>query len=66
MDRYGFSGTDNDGCKGPVHTYSSLIIDRVIIKKGCRLVIRRSLMGDVVVNDGRFGRVGEADSWRVK
>ena len=36
-------------------------------KKGRQLlVIRRSLMGDVVVNDGRFGRVGEANSWRVK
>jgi len=27
MDRYGFSGTDNDGCGGPVNTLSSLVID---------------------------------------
>jgi hypothetical protein len=69
MGRHSFSGTDNDGCEGPVNTHSSLIIDQVIItiKKGCRLLaIRRSLMGDVVVNDGQFGRVGEANSWRVK
>jgi hypothetical protein len=39
----------------------------MIIKKGRRLfVIRRSLMGDVVVNDGRLGRVGEANSRRGK
>jgi hypothetical protein len=30
------------------------------------LVVRRSLMGDVVINGGRSGRVGEANSWKVK
>jgi hypothetical protein len=39
----------------------------IIKKKGRQfLVIWRGLMGDVVVNDARFGRVGEANSWRVK
>lgn len=67
MDGCSFSGTDNDGCEDPVNTPSSLIIDRMMIKKGRQLlVIRRSLMGDIVVNHCRFGRVGKANSWRMK
>jgi hypothetical protein len=61
MDWYGFSGTNNGGCESPVNALNSLITDWWIIKiKGRQLLVIRRLTGDVVVNDGRFGRVGEA------
>jgi len=64
MDRFGLSGTNNGGCESPVNTLNPLIIDWWIIKnkkKGRQPLVIRRLTGDVVINNGWFGRVGEAN-----